>query len=405
MNKRATVLYVQPNSEIGGSDICLLRMIQALDQDRFAPVVVVPRDGPLVPAFQQEGARVRFVEMAHLRTKLSPLYQSGYAAKYWPTVLKLKQTILEEQAAVVHTNSLYSLYGAWAARFAGRPHVWHVREIPPAIPVAKSALAAFVRGMSAKVVHMTSACQTSLFGRHVPSNSCVLYEGLSLSEFGTEVSGAGIRAQLGIDAETPLVGFVGRLDPWKGLDVFVKAAAMVHPRFPAAHFLVAGDAPKGYEGHAREMRNLADSLGLSGRIHFCGFRHGFLDIPQLMASLSMLCHTSVRPEPFGLVLIEAMAMSRPVIATRMGGPLEIIVDRESGFLIAPKQPQLLADSVCRLLANPKLTERVGRAARRRVETQFPVSGFRDKLSAIYSEVLRDETASAARMRSASGVGD
>ena len=405
MNQRTTVIYIQPNSEIGGSDICLLRMIEALDKDRFAPVVIVPRDGPLVPGFQAEGAKVRFIEMAYLTTKPSPSHHFHYLRKYWPTVLALKRAILEEHGDIVHTNSLYSLYGAWAARLAGRPHVWHIREIPPAVPIAKPALAAFVAGMSARVVNMTSACEVSLFGSRAPQHSCVLYEGLSLAEFRGDVTGARIRAELGIDTATPLIGFVGRLDPWKGLDVFIRAAAIVHTRLPAAHFLVAGDAPKGYENQARSMRELAERSGLTGQIHFCGFRHGFRDIPELMASLDVLCHTSVRPEPFGLVLIEAMAMSRPVVATRMGGPLEIIVDGDSGFLIPPNRPELLAESVYGLLANPDSMQRMGRAARVRIESRFPVSGFRDRLCAIYDDVLRSGSGSALQMRSAGGASE
>lgn len=387
MKNRVGVLYVQPNSEIGGSDICLLRMVQTLDKNRFAPTVVMPCDGPLVPAFEREGAAVRFVPMAHLRTIPSPRYQVGYTARYWPTVFALRRAILAENPAIVHTNSLYSLYGAWAARLAGRPHVWHIREIPPNVPVARPALAAFVRSMSAKVVHMTRACERSLFGARPPRNSCILYEGLSLQEFGAGITGARIRAGIGIGPETPLVGFVGRLDPWKGLDVFVRAAAIVHRLFPGAHFLVAGDAPKGYERHALEMRELADRSGVAAQMHFCGFRHGFREIPELMASLDVFCHTSVRPEPFGLVIIEAMAMRRPVIATAMGGPLEILVDGESGFLVPPGQPERLAASVLRLLADRQLAETIGNAARHRIESRFTVSGFRDNLSAIYDNVL------------------
>jgi glycosyltransferase involved in cell wall biosynthesis len=400
MSKRTTVVYVQPNSEIGGSDICLLRLVQALDKDRFEPIVVLPRQGPLVSAFERAGARIRFIKMATLRTKLSPLYQLGYLGRYWPTVLKLRSLLIEEQAQIVHTNSLYSLYGAWAARLANVPHVWHIREIPPDVPFGRAALAAFVQFMSGRVVCMTEACQRALFPTRVPEWSSVLYEGIDLSEFRRDITGERVRSELGIDLRTPVVGFVARLDPWKGLEIFVKAAAVVHERFPGAHFLVAGDAPQGYESHARKMRGLAAESGLSEHMHFCGFRHSFDAIPELMASLTMLCHTSVRPEPFGLVLIEAMAMSRPVIATRMGGPLEIVADQETGVLIPPGDPQQLAEAVCRLLANPIELQRMGEAGRRRVEERFPVKEFGAKLSWLYDSLLQPPARDAVAAESA-----
>ncbi|MBC7928542.1 MAG: glycosyltransferase family 4 protein [Bryobacteraceae bacterium] len=404
MSERKKIAYIQPNSEIGGSDICLLRMVQALDKKRFAPLVILPSDGPLVTAFEKEGALVRFVPMAQLRTLPSPSYQLRYLSSYWPTVFQLRSVLIENHVDIVHSNSLYSLYGAWAARLAGRPHVWHIREIPPKIPVAREALAQTVRMMSARVVCMTAACQNELFdGPNKPKNSCVLYEGIDLAEFREHGDGRRIRADLGIPADVPLIGFVARLDPWKGLDIFLKAAAIVHETFPHAHFLIAGGAPKGFERYEKEMRTLADSLGLSSHVHFCGFRYKHPDIPDLMASLTLLGHTSVEPEPFGLVLIEAMAMGRPVIATKMGGPLEIVADGTTGLLIPPSDPSQLATAICTLLGDPDKLRSMGRAARQRIETLFPVSGFRANLSAIYDAVLGVRTPELPAARSAVGV--
>lgn len=387
MSARTKVAYIQPNSEIGGSDICLLRMIQALDKDRFEPLIILPKEGPLVPAFEREGASLRYVPMLQLRTIPSPVYQFGYLSRYWPTVLQLRDILRRENVQIVHSNSLYSLYGAWAAKLAGRPHVWHIREIPPKIPVAHGALAQVVRTMSAECVFMTEACQTSLFGRRIPEHSSVLYEGISLAEFSEEIDGSRVRSDLGIASNVPLVGFVGRLDPWKGVEVFIKAAALVHARFPEAHFLVAGGAPKGFERYDAQLRQLASSSGLSSRMHFSGFRYTHDDIPDLMASLTMLAHTSVEPEPFGLVLIEAMAMGRPLIATKMGGPLEIVAEGETGLLVPPRDPAQLANAISGLLEDPDRIRRMGQAARRRIHDRFPVDAFRKKLSAIYDRVV------------------
>lgn len=386
MSSRVKILYVQPNSEIGGSDICLLRMVQALDKELFEPVVVMPKDGPLVPAFEREGASVRFVPMTQLRTLPSPRYQAGYLGHFGPTVLALKDLILREQASIVHTNSLYSLYGAWAARLAGRPHVWHIREIPPNIPVARQALARMVASLSAKVLSMTEACQRSLFGRRTPGSARVLYEGISLAEFHEDVDGRRVREAIGVGPDAPLVGFAARLDPWKGLDVFLRSAALVLKRFSNAHFLVAGGAPKGFEDYERRMRTLAADLGLSGRVHFSGWQFGQAEIPELMAAIDLLSHNSINPEPFGLVLIEAMAMGRPVVATNMGGPVEIVDDGVSGVLTMPGKAQENADAVCALLADPGRRRSMGLAARKRVETMFPVDRFRRNITEIYNEV-------------------
>src|SRR4030095_15142298 len=125
MAKPRKILYIQPNSETGGSDHCLFRLVCTLDRCRYEPVVVLPQNGPMAPLFERIGVKVRFQQMAQLRTIPSLHYQTRYLARFWSTVAQLACVIRDERIDIVHTNSLYSLYGAWAARRARRPHVWH----------------------------------------------------------------------------------------------------------------------------------------------------------------------------------------------------------------------------------------------------------------------------------------
>src|SRR5262245_60805509 len=122
------ILYVQPNNEVGGSDIALLRTIAVLDRARYTPLVVLPDDGPMSAPLREAGAELHFAPMKQLRTLPSASYQGSYLAAIVPTVRRLRALIAEQQVALVHTNSLYCLYGGWAARLAGCPHLWHVRE-------------------------------------------------------------------------------------------------------------------------------------------------------------------------------------------------------------------------------------------------------------------------------------
>lgn len=385
---RQKIVYVQPNSEVGGSDLALLRMVGALDPDRFDPVVLLPHEGPLAPRLRDAGATVRLLPMMQLRTLPSPSYQARYLAGFWPTVARMSRIIRDEQAALVHTNSLYSLYGAFAARAAHRPHLWHIREIPPAIPIARPALARMVLGLSRMVITMTQACSAGLFGRNALHNRIrILSEGLDLAAWSRNRIDRSIRSELGIAPETPLVGFVARLDPWKGLDVFLEAAALVRMRFPDAVFLVAGDAPAGFETYRDRMIARSVELGLKDRVHFLGWRYSLDDIPALMASLDVFSHTSLAPEPFGLVLIEAMAMGCPVVAARAGGPLEIIEDGVSGLLTEVADAPAHANAICGLLADSDYRRRIATTGRARVEQNFSLRAFQDRLALLYDEAL------------------
>jgi len=385
---RQRILYVQPNSEIGGSDLALLRIVASLDLDRFDPIVLLPQEGPLAPRLREASAVVRLVPMMQLRTLPSATYQARYLARFWPTVTQIARVIRDERAALVHTNSLYSLYGAFAARAARRPHLWHIREIPPAIPIARSVLARMVLGLSRTVISMTKACSEGLFGRNALHNKIrLLPEGLELDTWSRDRIDRAIRSELGIAPETPVVGFVARLDPWKGLDVFLEAAARVSLRFPDAVFLVAGDAPAGFEKYRDRMMARSAELGLKDRLQFLGWRYRMDDIPAVMASLDVFSHTSLAPEPFGLVLIEAMAMGCPVVAARAGGPLEIIEDGVSGLLTEVADAEAQSNAICRLLADPDYRGRIAAAGRTRVERNFSLAAFQDRLRRLYDEAL------------------
>ena len=384
---RARILYVQPNSEVGGSDLALVRLVSALDTDRYEPIVLLPREGPMVTRLQAAGAQVRFVPMIQLRTLPSLAYQARYLAHFWVTVAKIAWLIRRERIDLVHTNSLYALYGAFAARLTGRRHVWHVREIPPQIPVARAALGRMVLALSSLIISMTDACSSGLFAGLDRRKVKLLSEGLDLATWSRRPGLRDIRAELGLAADATVVGFVARLDPWKGLDVFLDAAAQVKQRFPATVFLVSGDAPDGFQAYRDDMIARAATLGLGDSVHFLGWRYRMDVIPDLMASLDVFCHTSIQPEPFGLVVIEAMAMECPVVAVKEGGPLEIIEDGVSGLLTPPGRAEALADAVCTLLADPPRRAALAAAGRSRVERCYSKDAFAHALADLYRDAF------------------
>jgi len=248
MADRRRILYVQPNNEVGGSDLALLRMVEALDQARYQAFVALPGDGPMTERLRAAGATVRFVPMMQLRTLPSPSYQARYLVRFWPSVWRLRRVIRQDRIHLVHTNSLYCLYAGFAARAARVRHLWHIREIPPAIPVARPALARMVLVLSDMVVAMTQACAVGLTGARPQSPKMrFLSEGLDLARWSRSQVTRDLRQELGLPPSALLIGFVARLDPWKGLDVFLQAARLVASDVPDAVFLVSGDAPSGFE--------------------------------------------------------------------------------------------------------------------------------------------------------------
>jgi glycosyltransferase involved in cell wall biosynthesis len=382
---RRTVCYVQGSSEVGGSDVALLRLVQGLDHGAYRPLVVLPADGPLVPLLRSAGAEVAFLPMMQLRSVRSLSYQAAYLFRFWPTVWGLADLLRREGVELVHTNSLYVAYAAWAARLLGIPHVWHVREIP-ALPRPVRLLAARLAvSLSERVIVMSDAVAVAMARRHPRIE--VIPDGIDLAAFDSRRSAPKIREELGIDADAPLVGFVARLDPWKGAHVFVRAAAEVARARPRARFMVCGGELPGHAAYALEVKQLAADLGLDGSLLFTGWTYRLERIPEVMADLDVLVHASVEPEPFGLVLLEAMASSRPVVASRAGGPVEIVDDGSTGLLVPPGDHRELAAAILKLIDDPAWARRLGRAGRLRVEQHYSMPEQVQRIEALYETIL------------------
>ncbi len=380
------VLYVQPNSEIGGSDIALARTIEAMQGTGQKSSVVLPSDGPLVARLRDAGADVYFLPMQQLRTIPSMLYQAKYLAKFLPTVFRMARLMRRLQPDLVHSNSLYCLYGAFGAKLARTRHLWHVREMAPSVPVLTWCYAAMVRRLSKTVLAMSDACVDALF-RHPPDNVEVMPDALDADAFLKPRKPGRLRQELGIPPDTRIVGFAARLDPWKGVHVFLDACQKVAETNANVVFVIAGGAPEGLEQYEAELKQQTKNLGLEEKVLFLGWKYRLSDMVDVMDGFDMFCHTSIQAEPFGLVLLEAMSVGTPVIAARAGGPLTIIEDGISGVLTEPGNGEDLAGAITRLLNNPDLAERIGKAGQARQRDRFSVPQFVERLASIYKKTL------------------
>jgi glycosyltransferase involved in cell wall biosynthesis len=206
----------------------------------------------------------------------------------------------------------------------------------------------------------------------------VVRNGVDLSRFDDSVlpDREEIRRTLGMPRNAPLAMCAARLSPEKGVAAFLEAAALVQQA--DAWFLVAGDGPL-----RPSLEQQIGLLGLTHRARLLGLRQ---DIPDLMRTADLLCVPS-REEGLGLAAIEAMASGLPVVATHVGGLPEVVVDGETGFLVAPGDRAALAAAMTGLLANPEYARRLGRAGRERARAHFSHTAMTAATGAIYAEVL------------------
>jgi glycosyltransferase involved in cell wall biosynthesis len=192
-----------------------------------------------------------------------------------------------------------------------------------------------------------------------------------------------VRREAGISDEAVVVGFVGRFSPGKGLEELLRAAHILLPGHPGLRFLVVGEASHGEEEYATTIHSLARSLGVDRGVTFIGYRS---DIPSVMASFDILAFPS-HAESFGVVLIEAMSMEKPVVSTNCDGVLDIVVDGVTGIMVPPKDAKAFAGGLEKLLLNADLRKSMGQAGRQRAKECFDQQVQLRKLEGIYGELI------------------
>ena len=156
---------------------------------------------------------------------------------------------------------------------------------------------------------------------------------------------------------------------------------------PNAHAVFVGDALFGEQEYVAEIRRQVQRLGLEGRVHFLGFRR---DLPRLMRAVDVVLHTAEAPEPFGRVILEGMLASRPVVAARAGGAVELVQDGVTGLLVAPGDVPAFSAAVASLLNDPGRRAALGRAGQERANRDFSVDAMLAGVTAEISAAVGDE---------------
>jgi glycosyltransferase involved in cell wall biosynthesis len=391
----ARILYLTPIAEIGGAERSLLELLARLPRDRFEPLLAVPRPGPLGKAADALGVRVidarwprAALRVGRSAGALGALLLPAACVSLVPTVRRLAGTIRTERIDLVHTNGTKAhLVGAAAARLSGAPLVWHMRDVlePGVLRQALRALAARIPRLT---IANSDACAASIGGGREDSTLRRVYDGIDLAEFTPGPADPALRASLGIGAEDFVIATIGALAPLKGQVHLIRAMPRVLAKAPAARLLIVGSEmydTLGHRGYEQSLREEAARIGVSERVVFSGWRD---DVAALYRAVDLVALASVRPESFGRVLVEAMACERPVIATDLGGPREILDRPEVGTLVPPADPAALADAILALLADGALRDRMGRLGRARALDAFSIERNVAGICAAYDEILR-----------------
>ena len=346
---------------------------------------MLPEAGPLACDLRDAGIEVLIRPLAVLRRSvMSPRGVRRVAAAWAADAGGLGRLARSRGVALVHTNTSTTLGGAAAARIAGVPHAWHVREIYAGFerwwPAYRRLL------VTAQALPCVSAATCRQFGGAVPA--FVLPDGLEVQPRPRERAEA--RAALGLPADAVVAALLGRVSGWKGQDELVRAlAAPALRRRSDVVALLAGAPARGEERHRRALYQLADRLGVRGRVHDVGFQD---DLDVVYGAADMVVVPSRYPDPLPSAAMEGAAAGRCVVAADHGGAPEIVEDGVTGRLVPPRDPTALAAVLAELASDPEQRARLGAAAADAVPARFARERLVAGIHGLYDRLLEREPA-------------
>jgi glycosyltransferase involved in cell wall biosynthesis len=367
------VLYLSPVGERGGAEVVLLNILKHHDRSRFTPMVCFLKEGPLAAEVRGLGIKCFLVPAGRFR-HLSGTLRAMRA---------IRRLVKEERVDLIFSNmAMGHLYGGLAALGTPAKRVWFQHTISSGQTVDR--LAAIIPA-DRLYVNSQASLEAVHELRHLAKRVQVVYPGVDTSAHALVGDRFLFRREFDIPDDAFLVAMVARFQRWKGHHVFIAAAAAVCRQEPKARFVIVGDTLLGVEpDYKAELAQQVMRCGLSGSVIFAGWRN---DVPALLSEVDVLAHPPILPEPFGLVVVEALLHGKPVVASRQGGLTEILTDGATGFLVAPGDAKALAEQILVLLRDESLRRRMGERGRETVLERFTIARMIAELEQSYFEVL------------------
>lgn len=366
MSRKPRVVAVHPNSEMYGSDRMFLASVAAL-QEKAEVVAVLPQEGPLLEAIRALGVKATVSSFPVLRkVSLRGLRVVSFVGATLVTLPRLVLHLRRLRAGTVYVSTVISPIWMLAGRLAGCAVVCHVHENEPTMSPLKRRVLLSPLLLCSKIIANSESTRTWVTGadRRLAPRTVVIYNGVEWPQR----EPAAVR--LGEPGRRHLV-VAGRISQRKGQDVALKALHNLRARGYDVDLTIVGSIYEGYEEYRISLDVLIEALGLNDYVTLTGFRD---DVPAYFRAADVVMVPS-RVEPFGNVAVEAQMAGKPVVASDVQGLAEIVIDGETGLLVPPGGPTVLAAAVTRLLDDPGLATVLARQGQERARKVFDPSRY------------------------------
>ncbi len=383
------ILYVEINEDgtVGGSYQALYDLVAQVDRRRYTPIVIFYQPSEWVERLRTLGVEVEVWDRIRARERGGEGYfgKVKLAGRLAAAVLRRWRFLLRKRIRLIHLNNSPSVtFQDWlpAAKLAGVPCLTHARGnvFAPHRPWQRKLMMLYDR-----VLPISEHMRQEVRNAGIPeARIALVHDGVDLDAFRNRLSRtpATVRAELGLRPEQLLVAMVGHLRRWKGQAQVLAALNQLEPATRERLFVAfVGDvAPDELDFRTELERTIA--AGLSGSARLLGRR---ADVPDLMRAADIVLHASVMPEPFGLVVVEALSLGRPVVAASFGGPADVLTP-STGITVDPRDPAALASALQQLVNDADLRARLGKAGPARAN-DFSIGRTVAAVERVYQELL------------------
>jgi glycosyltransferase involved in cell wall biosynthesis len=371
-NKRMNILWIVDhlgyNNAMHGAGMYYLNTIPVFDKKKFNVILCVLREEDyLIKFFTDKEVNLRILG----RGKFSPM-----------TLVDILRITKEEHIQLIHAHGYGAAnFGRLAGMIRGIPTIVHAHDDDRYYPLYQNLADRLLRNHTDKAIAVSGSVGKSCVNkRHIGKDKTfVIHNGIPLKDFAAP-DGERVRkerARLGIGPDFKVIGTVAKLREEKGTRYLIESAVKVLEIFPKTLLLIAGDGPL-----MEELKTLSEKLGIADRVIFAGFRD---DIPVILSIIDIFIVPSIT-EGSPLALLEAMAMGKPIVATNVGGIVEILRDGETGLLVPSRDPGAIAEKVVQLFRNEAESGKLGLSAKEEAE-KYDIQSHGQKLAGHYDELI------------------
>ena len=387
------VLAVSSSAGLLGAARSFDLAIRNVDRSQWSPLVVCPSLGPLVERLGQAGIPVEILckdpdinetclEGPAFRFSPRLLWRMAFRLKYMARIQRLARKM---QADLVYLNTMKNVTSALAAKLAGRPVVWHVREVAADFAGVRKLRLWVLRIVADKVIVVSNSNRQMMTDLGVsPDRLVTVYNGVDLKYFTPPTQrDLNLATKLGIKPDETVIGMIGEWSRRKGAVQFLHAAHCLIRDHPNLKFIMVGGHSASEPEQAAAVSRLIKQLEIEPYVCAVGAQ---MDVRPYLGLMDIFVMPSLA-EAFTRVNLEAMAIGKVIIATDVGGTSEGVIDGETGFIVPPGDPEAIANRVNILLDNPDQVQRMGQRGRKRAEKLFSAEDCTRQVQEVWLSVL------------------